>query len=79
MGDGKEKHAHGNHGWLMFLSCLVMVGALWYLVASGAGGGWVWLTILLCPLMHIFMMRGHSKQEGSNPEGKDEDQRWIWK
>ena len=45
-------------------------------VAQGAAGGgpgaWVWLMVLACPLMHLFMMRGHGGQGCAKDEGKAE-------
>ena len=32
-------------------------------------GAWPFLLILLCPLMHLFMHRGHGRESGSDRSG----------
>lgn len=45
----------------MALCCLVpiilVIGFLSFL--RGGSSYWAWLIVLLCPILHIFMMRGH--------------------
>ncbi|PRX19240.1 Protein of unknown function (DUF2933) [Orenia metallireducens] len=55
-----KKKSHGGHGLMMLLCCLVMFGAFWFVGTSqgGEGSSWSWLLFLLCPVMHIFMMKG---------------------
>lgn len=54
-----------KHALIMVLCCLiplVILGVLW---AIGISGGYLILGVmLLCPLLHIFMMRGIHKRGG---------------
>jgi beta-lactamase regulating signal transducer with metallopeptidase domain len=57
-----------NH-WLMTVICclaplILIIGLL--SLFKGRSDYWLWLMILLCPLMHIFMMRGHKHSESCN-------------
>jgi cytochrome b561 len=48
-----------NHLLAMVLCCAIPVVGILALSASGVLGSWAYfLMILLCPLGHIFMMRG---------------------
>ena len=64
-----------NHSLAMVLCCAIPVIGILALSASGALGSWAYfLVILLCPLGHIFMMRGmHSSHAGqtAQPEVKE--------
>lgn len=81
MKNDKHQHGHGKHMILMLLCCLIPIGliaAARYFNISGNGlGKYSNLLFLLCPLMHIFMMKGmmghgsncchgSSKQDGDN-------------
>lgn len=48
------------HGLLMMVCCLVPMLLLVMFIGrgSGVGGGFGWIFLLICPLMHIFMMKG---------------------
>lgn len=66
------------HGILMLICCLVPMLLLVTFFTRGtgaAGGGFGWLFLLLCPLMHIFMMKGmmggHKHDE--DKDGQDEN------
>ena len=51
-----------RHLLLMVLCCtipLALIFALPYLGVSLSSSGWLLLVLLLCPLMHLLMMRGH--------------------
>jgi len=68
------------HGLMMMACCIVPIIALLafspLLRGNGSGFNWSWLFILLCPLMHIFMMKGMMGNKGSchgNEEEKDKD------
>ncbi len=54
-----------SRSWLTTL-CVVGVGAVFILPALGIGIGslFSFLLILACPLMHLFMMRGHGGHSG---------------
>jgi len=54
-----------------------MMVAVFFLLARGAAvsdstsdGSWAWLLFLFCPLMHLFMMRGHNHGECQHGEEK---------
>jgi hypothetical protein len=65
-----------NHSFAMILCCAVPLGLLMILSVSGRLGSWgYYALILLCPLMHVFMMRGHASSHDDarellpSPEG----------
>ena len=66
----KEERAFSWRGLLMLACCIVPI-AIIAIILLGRGGfsGGAWLIFLLCPLMHLFMMRGmthgHSHGVGS--------------
>ena len=57
-------------------TALLMIGLVggFYLLRehwNHLAGNWVYLLLLACPLMHVFMHRGHhSHQHGATPETK---------
>lgn len=62
--------------WLMMAGCILAMAAIPLFIAnagvvkSGANNGslsWAWLLMLACPLMHIFMMRGHRHRGHHSP------------
>ena len=57
-----------NHFLAMVLCCAIPIVGILALSASGVLGSWAYfLVILLCPLGHIFMMRGmHAANADSN-------------
>ncbi len=59
---GSEQKGMSKHTLIMVLCCLiplVILGVLW---AIGISGSYLILgVILLCPLLHIFMLRGMHK------------------
>jgi hypothetical protein len=59
-----------NRSWLMTL-CVVGLGALLILPSLGISIGSLFgfLLILLCPLMHLFMMRGGHAGHGGHDHG----------
>ena len=63
-----QQHGCGGglkHMLLMLVCCLAPIGAIFLLNLSGYEGAASYLVFLLCPLMHLFMMKGmiHKKQE----------------
>lgn len=46
-----------KHSFMMILCCLAPLGATLLLKQSGYDGAANYLVLLLCPLMHLFMMR----------------------
>jgi len=51
-----------RHVLIMLLCCaipLALIFALPYLGVTLSSSGWLLLVLLLCPFMHLFMMRGH--------------------
>lgn len=63
----KLKH---NHSLLMVLCCVLPLSAILALSYFNILGSWGFYAIfLLCPLMHVFMHRGHSAQaKNSKPD-----------
>ncbi len=63
--EGSEQKGMSKHTLIMVLCCLiplVILGVLW---AIGVSGSYlIFGVILLCPLLHIFMMRGMHKRSG---------------
>ncbi|MEK6858249.1 MAG: DUF2933 domain-containing protein [Nanoarchaeota archaeon] len=62
-------HCMKHNKWLI-IGCLAVVGiAIFYFSSAN----WIWLILLLCPLMHLFMMkecldylRGKKGKKGKN-------------
>ncbi|MDU2065078.1 MAG: DUF2933 domain-containing protein [Sporomusaceae bacterium] len=54
-----------KHMLMMFVCCLTPIAAVLLLKLSGYEGTASYLVFLLCPLVHLFMMKGmgHKKQE----------------
>lgn len=67
---GQQHHCGSGlkHMLLMLICCLAPLGAVLLLKQSGYEGAAGYLVFLLCPLMHLFMMKGmgHKKQEPAN-------------
>lgn len=60
-----------NHLFLMILCCLIPVIFIVVIfpLFRGSAGGWIWLIMLLCPLSHIFMMKGLVHDDACKKEG----------
>jgi copper chaperone CopZ len=57
--DGGKANSSQSHNWMIIacaLPILAIVGALYWYCGELS---WYWLIVLLCPLMHIFMMKNH--------------------
>ncbi len=65
---GSEQKGMSKHTLIMVLCCLIPLAILGVLWAIGISGSYLILgVILLCPLLHIFMMQG--KHKGSEEGG----------
>lgn len=67
------------HDLLMMACCivpmLVVVAFLPQIKSTASGLNWSWLFLLLCPLMHIFMMKGmHGKGDSCHGNEKEAKQ-----
>jgi cytochrome b561 len=57
-----------NHFLAMVLCCAIPIIGILALSASGILGSWAYfLVFLLCPLGHIFMMRGMHSSHAEHP------------
>lgn len=62
---GTERKGMSKHGLIMVLCCLIPLVTLGVLWAIGVSGSYlIFGVILLCPLLHIFMMRGRHREGG---------------
>lgn len=53
----------------MVLCCIApLILIIGFLAFFKGSSYWVWLIILLCPLLHIFIMRGHKQKLYQCPE-----------
>ncbi len=53
--------------WIMALTCLVPIAALFLLPVAGINTNWWYLVILICPVMHLLMMSGmHGNHDHGN-------------
>jgi len=61
---------------LMMLVCvapvIIVVGIF---SLSGGNNSWAWLFILLCPLAHLFMMKGHEHSHNEHDIQNDHDKK----
>lgn len=66
--DHKDKgHGGHNHGWMMVVCLVMMIG---FLLLPNVGGRYTWVIFLLCPLMHIFMMKDMFKNKEKQDDQK---------
>ncbi len=64
---GAERKGMSRHTLIMALCCLIPLVILAVLWAIGVSGSYlIFGLILLCPLLHIFMMRGMYKGSGDS-------------
>ncbi len=64
---------HSNHGGIkhmlmMLVCCLAPWGLVLLLKQNGYNGVSNYLILLLCPLMHLFMMRGLGHKQHTSDE-----------
>lgn len=69
----KNRSGHKGHFWMMLICFAVMIGGV-YFIGRGGIGNWGILFFLLCPLMHVFMMKGmghgdHKKEDNDEQHG----------
>lgn len=61
---------------MVLLGFLVIAGALLFTEhRAHVLGALIWLPLLLCPLMHIFMHRGHGSHGGHAGHGQQDRNR----
>jgi len=70
MKHNEKNHGHGKHMLFMFIGCLAPILIVVILNLFGFANGVVAKAIspflfLLCPLMHIFMMKGMMSNKSS--------------
>lgn len=59
------------HTLSMFAACAAMLAAIFVLTSFTAGSNWgVYLLLLLCPAMHILMLRGMHRNKDLNESSK---------
>lgn len=66
-----QMHSCGGgikHMLLMLVCCLAPLGLVLLLQQDGNVGGASYLILLLCPLMHFFMMQGMRNKSGKEPD-----------
>lgn len=56
-------HSGLKHLGMMFICCLVPLAAAFILKQLGYSGIASYLILLLCPIMHLFMMKGMFKDQ----------------
>ncbi|WP_425058172.1 hypothetical protein SCACP_28180 [Sporomusa carbonis] len=72
--DCSKEHSGLKHLGMMFICCLVPLAAAFILKQLGYTGIASYLVLLLCPIMHLFMMKGMFKDQAepqSNIENKN--------
>lgn len=65
--------------WMTAAVMLAVVGGA-YLVQqhwTHLAGNWVYLVLLACPLMHLFMHHGHGSHGGHHAHNADRDDRRV--
>lgn len=73
--DAHESRQSHSRTWLVFCAFLVIAG--YFLITRHEAHiyGWlstygIWLLLLACPLMHVFMHRGHGHHESRGEHGR---------
>lgn len=76
-----HEHSHGErpHGGfpisrvaLVFVGFAIIAGALLFTEhRAHVLGALIWLPLLACPLMHVFMHHGHGGHRGHGQQGND--------
>ncbi len=72
--NSQEQHKNcggkGKHLLMMLLCCLTPLGVALLLNLFGYSGAASYLVLLLCPLLHLFMMRGMFKTTSDTSDEK---------
>ncbi len=64
---GSEQKGISKHALIMVLCCLIPLGILAVLWTIGVSGSYlIFGVMLLCPLLHLLMMRGMGKGGGGH-------------
>ncbi|WP_425449016.1 DUF2933 domain-containing protein [Dethiothermospora halolimnae] len=75
-----KNKGHKNHMLLMLLGCLAPILIIFAVrgmnISLGSGSIFYWLLFLLCPLMHIFMMKG-MRGHGNGCKGEETEKKEI--
>lgn len=67
----KECSLFGSRAGLVLIGFFVIVGALLFTEHRAHVFGWlIWLPLLACPLLHLFMHGGHGKHAQHNQGSK---------
>lgn len=66
-----------NHFLMMMLCCAIPISLIagFIYLFKGNSDSLVWLIFILCPLMHIWMMKGHKHGKSHTDQKNDEEQR----
>ena len=75
----EHSHSERPHGGfptsraaLVFIGFAIIAGALLFTEhRAHVLGALIWLPLLACPLMHVFMHRGHGGHRGHGQHGND--------
>lgn len=80
MNNDKHQHGNGKHMVLMLLCCLIPIalfaGIRYFNIGTNGLGRYSGILFLLCPLMHIFMMKGmmgHGKDNCHGDKKQDDE------
>jgi hypothetical protein len=61
------RNIKNNHFLMMIICCAAPLVIISLLASIGILGSWGYYTIfLLCPFLHVFVMRGHSSSHGND-------------
>ncbi len=82
MKNDKRQHGHGKHLLLMLLGCLIPIALILGMGYFNIGGPILsrfplFLMLLICPLMHIFMMKGMMSNGNESCHGKSNQENDI--
>ncbi len=72
-----DRHGHGKHMILMLLGCLIPIGIIMGLRYFNIGGSILskfpfLLMLLICPIMHLFMMKSMMGGDNRSCHGEED-------